>query len=235
MVTFIGGDISIQGNDALTGLAGLGSLTYIGGNLNISYNSVLTSLTGLDALNSIIGNLSINNNPHLVSLTGLGANTSIGGGLYIQNNEELISCEIQSICDYLAIPGNTAEIFGNAFGCSSLGQIQNACGILVTCLDSIFFNSQAEIDAYPIDYPGCNTVIGNVIISGSDIINLNGLNQINTIEGNLTIAENDALTSLMGLNMVSFIGGNLWISGNNVLTDLTGLGSVASIGGTPYC
>jgi hypothetical protein len=72
---------------------------------------------------------------------------------------------------------------------------------------SISFSSQAEIDAFPLNYPGCTTVTGDVLINGPNIINLNGLAQINTIEGNLDILFNPALTSLIGLDAVTFIGG----------------------------
>jgi hypothetical protein len=70
-----------------------------------------------------------------------------------------------------------------------------------------------------------------VTISGSDIINLNGLNVLTSIEGYLFVVENDTLTSLAGLDNMTFIGDGLYIYNNPTLNNLTGLDNVTFIGG----
>ncbi|MHC1778572.1 MAG: T9SS type A sorting domain-containing protein [Lentimicrobium sp.] len=145
------------GNPALTSLNGLENLTSIGGDLAIYNNNALTSLSGLDNLTSIggglhIGDMYIGGNPALASLVGLASLTSIGGGLYIEKNNALTSltgldnieaasitnlltrsnsslstCEVQSICDYLAAPNGTIQIINNAPGCNSFQEVQVAC------------------------------------------------------------------------------------------------------------
>lgn len=155
-LTSIGEFLSIYNNGALISLTGLESLTSIGGYLSIRSNNALTSLTGLENLTSIGGSLVIggyiDGNPQLTSLTGLENLTSIGGSLeivsnnaltsltgldniaansitnlYIHNNSSLSTCEVQSICDYLAAPNGTVTISNNAPGCNSQAQVIAAC------------------------------------------------------------------------------------------------------------
>ncbi len=101
------------------------------------------------------------------------------------------------------------------------------------CLpDGIDFNSQEDIDDFYGDHPGCYDIEGDVVIYGDDIDNLNGLDLISSIGGNLSIISNDLLTSLTGLENLTSIGGNLEIIGNPGLATLSGLGNIdaASIG-----
>jgi len=82
--------------------------------------------------------------------------------------------------------------------------------VSIACLpDGITFSNQSEIDNFPIDYPDCDVIEGNVIISGTDIINLNGLLNIEIIEGDLIINNNNELNDLNGLNNLITIEGGV--------------------------
>lgn len=102
-----------------------------------------------------------------------------------------------------------------------------------SCLpEGIEFNSQQEIDNFQAQYPGCTEIMGDVmILSGTGIWNLNGLNVIEAVGGNLKIIQNGALSNCSGLNNLQSVGGNLEISLNSALTSLSGLNSLHSIGG----
>jgi len=130
-VTSIGGYLMINGNDALTSLTGLDNVTSIGEWLGIGCNSSLTSLTGLDNLTAIGENLMIEFNHSLASLTGLD-NIDAGSisNLFINDNMSLSTCEVKSICDYLASPGGTVNIYFNATGCNSPEEVEQACEIV---------------------------------------------------------------------------------------------------------
>jgi len=53
-----------------------------------------------------------------------------------------------------------------------------------SCLpDGITFSTQAEIDDFQTNYPGCTEIEGDVIINGSNITNLNGLSVVTSIGG----------------------------------------------------
>jgi hypothetical protein len=148
-VTNIGGNVTIGfwfwGNPALTDLTGLESLTSIGGNLEISHNDILISLVGLDNVTSIAGKLEIESNPVLNNLIGLN-NIEAGSisNLSIKNNNLLFECDIENICDYLAIPSVLIVIENNSTGCNSADEVQQHC--LTTVIENI---SKEAITLFP--------------------------------------------------------------------------------------
>ena len=104
------------------------------------------------------------------------------------------------------------------------------------CLpEGIIFSRQTQIDSFQIVYAGCTEIEGEVIISGAEIINLNGLNVLTRVDSNLIIIKNDLLTNLTGLDALTYVGGYLEIGDNNdednpLLASLTGLEGLTSTG-----
>ncbi len=96
-----------------------------------------------------------------------------------------------------------------------------------SCLpNGISFYSQAEIDGFSVNYPGCTTIEGNISISGSGITNLNGLSGITAVGGYVYIQAIN-LTSLNGMqNIKSIKGITLYQTG---LTSLNGLQGLISL------
>ncbi len=239
VINSIGGDLQIgMGNYGgvnpnLTSLTGLKNLTSIGSNLTIASNYVLTSLIGLESLTSIGGSLRIIDNDALESLAGL---DNIDEGtiidIYIYNNNSLSICEVTWLCDYLANPNGSINIYNNASGCDNPAEIADNCGFTIPCMPfgNYYFPSQEDIDNFQADYPGCTELEGDIRISGSDINNLFGLNVINSIGGDLWIYET-SFVNLEGFNNITSIGGNLQFT-SNYITSLTGLESLDSIHGT---
>jgi len=72
---------------------------------------------------------SISSNDSLGNVSGIGNLTSIGGSIFIFDNVSLSSCDVQSICNYLAAPNGTIEIHGNAPGCNSSDEVLYACNV----------------------------------------------------------------------------------------------------------
>jgi len=58
---------------------------------------------------------------------GLDNVTSIGGDLWIVTNSSLSTCEVKSVCAYLASPNGEIELYGNAIGCDSPEEVQDSC------------------------------------------------------------------------------------------------------------
>jgi len=102
----LGLHLTISGCDALTDLSAFSSLTDMNGKLFIAYNDMLESLSGLDNIN-------------YENLTGL----SIG------SNPVLSECEVNSVCGYVNNnqPLGNDGIGGNAPGCNSWEEVQDAC------------------------------------------------------------------------------------------------------------
>ncbi|MCB2222420.1 MAG: T9SS type A sorting domain-containing protein [Bacteroidetes bacterium] len=118
------------------------------------------------------------------------------------------------------------------------------------CLpEGIIFTTQAQIDSFQVNYPGCTDIGWHTSISGPNIENLLGLSVLNSIGGNLHIWEtsltnlnglegieaifsffiilnNPFLKSLSGLENLTFTGSDFWIVNNDSLTDLSGLVSI---------
>jgi hypothetical protein len=81
----------------------------------------------LDGVTSIEGNLGINYNA-LRSLTGLdNIEAASIVDLYIVGNDSLSTCEVESVCAYLANPNGGIYIEGNTTGCNSPEEVQDAC------------------------------------------------------------------------------------------------------------
>ncbi|NQU88721.1 MAG: T9SS type A sorting domain-containing protein [Mariniphaga sp.] len=154
----IGGDLRIgiafngwgAPNPILADISALESLTSIGQSLRIGLNDSLTNLVGLNNLTSIGHWLEIIANNSLTNLSGLD-NIDAGsiGILTIQGNELLSTCDVQSICDYLATPNGTIEIHSNAPGCNSQQEVEEACDS-ITLVENISAEHELAISPNPI-------------------------------------------------------------------------------------
>lgn len=94
--------------------------------------------------------------------------------------------------------------------------------------------SQAAVNTFVAEHAACNTIPGDLKISGNDITDLSGLSFITNIIGKIDILDNNILTNLTGLDNVTFIGESLNITGNTMLTtcQASGLCSFVSTCGT---
>ena len=105
-----------------------------------------------------------------------------------------------------------------------------------TCLpDGIEFEYQSQIDNFKTDYPGCTVILGDVTINDAidnNITNLNGLDGIQSIAGDLRILENIQLGNLAGFDALLSVGDDLLIRDNLFLTSLSGLESLSQVEGT---
>jgi hypothetical protein len=254
-VALIDGDVLIENNDSLLSLEGLEGLERINGKLEIEYNPSLISLSGLDSLQQIGSSLEIISNPELVNLTGLGQMDTIGGSVQISGNNSLVSleglkdevfmnsaitigdnenlstCNITALCNYMMNPGWFIRIYNNSQGCNNTIQVATGCGGGFPCLPygEYHFTCQEDIDNFMFAFPDCHELEGGVSISGEDIVNLEGLGTVTSMEG-LAIYDNDLLADLTGLESVTNIDFELSIKNNDSLQDIWGLNN-ATIGG----
>ena len=99
---------------------------------------------------------------------------------------------------------------------------------------NLTLSSQADIDDFATNYPACTVMEHNLTINSfisADITNLNGLSQLEAIEGNLSFNLNPALINLSGLENLISIGGDCSFFQNAMLSSTVGLENLASIGG----
>jgi hypothetical protein len=249
-LAYVGGQFSIWDNENINSLAGVGNLTAIGSALYISNNPLLVTLVGLTNLSEIGGDLWIDTNPSLINLTGLESLNSIAGwirikhnislnsltgienldGSSIQNieiklNNSLTSCAVESICEFLSNPTGVVDIYDNGEDCNNPPDIAHQCGFIMPCLPFGNYNFlyQSDIDSFQVNYPYCNKLEGEVLISGNDITDLNGLSTVDSIGFRLTIYNNGLLYNMAGLDGINFIRGALVILYNDQLNDISSL------------
>ncbi len=100
---------------------------------------------------------------------------------------------------------------------------------------AITFTTQEEINTFSSEYPGCTIIEGNVFIETdayfSNLTNLEGLSQIEEIQGDLVINDNPLLFSLQGLHNLKRIGGNLKLWFNENIGNLQGIEDLQVIKG----
>jgi len=213
-LTFVGGSLEIHHNDSIKNLSGLNNVNYIEGELVIWDNPSLTSLTELNNLDSVGGYLAIVDNDSLTSLAGLDNVTSIGGQLQITQNDALTnltgldninaasinylsitqndllsSCEVKSVCDYLANPSGYIVISSNAPGCNTQIEVEEACGVGIP---DIILNS--EFSVYP------NPAEKEIYISGNNKEIIKEVNIYNQI-GQKVLHET-AITNTLDISML---------------------------------
>ena len=70
--------------------------------------------------------------------------------------------------------------------------------------------TQAEVDDFPTNYPGCTMLSGGLRLggSGSDITNVDGLSSLTDIGGNLEFVDLPIVDDFDGLANLETIGGN---------------------------
>jgi hypothetical protein len=91
--------------------------------------------------------------------------------------------------------------------------------------DTIFLNTQTDVDNFQATYAITDNLPGGIIIESQGvpaITNLNGLLSIETIGTFLTIINNSDLTDISGLINLSSIGGTLTVDNNDRLEDFFG-------------
>lgn len=98
---------------------------------------------------------------------------------------------------------------------------------------NLTLSSQTDIDNFAANYPDCTELDFDLTINsfGADVTNLNGLSQLESIQGNLSFTLNPALANLSGLENLTNIGGNCSFFQNHYLTSTAALENLTSIGG----
>ena len=100
---------------------------------------------------------------------------------------------------------------------------------------NLLFTTQGQVDNFIIQYPNCTQIQGEIFIgefnANSDITNLQGFQNITSVNGEMKIEFNDNLVDLTGLNNLNNVTGRLWIYSNMALTSLNGLQNLTTVGG----
>jgi hypothetical protein len=72
---------------------------------------------------------------------------------------------------------------------------------------------------------------GSLVVTSTGLAAVNGLANLQTVEGNVTISSNASLSNVGGLTGLKTVMGYLDIESNGALTNVNGLSALASVGG----
>lgn len=146
-LTLINGGLDILFNKSLKNFSGLDNLKIINGGLIVVDNDSLTSLEGLNNLTTIVGNIQIQENSQLTSLAGIENIDPVFNYLSIHDNPLLSTCEIKSVCDYLANPTGPIVIHDNAEGCNGQAEVEDACNAIG--VSELYYGMEVSIHPNP--------------------------------------------------------------------------------------
>ncbi len=97
--------------------------------------------------------------------------------------------------------------------------------------ENIKLTNQSEVDAFQSTYGPCSRILGELSIGDyGDIVNLDALASLATIEGDLHISNNTELLSVSGFASLTRVGGRLEFRGNEKLVNIDGMTSLAEVG-----
>ena len=85
--------------------------------------------------------------------------------------------------------------------------------------------NQAQIDTF-----NYTEITGSLLIQNTDITNVDGFSELDSIGGYLNIYNNDAITNLNGFNNLTYVGGDFYIQNNNLLQSITGFNNLTQTG-----
>lgn len=209
----IKGSVRIHNNPLLVSVNGFNSLQYLGGNLEIYWNSELSSINAFPiTAHDSIDELKIYENYYLINCSSPLICAFLAdprGPVSIYSNGT--GCNS---------PGEITETCGVPHVCLPYG--------------NQFILSQSDVDNFSVNNPGCSTLHGLTYIGSNTVTNLNGLSQVTHIAGDLMITngpDNTApeIIDLYGLQNIDSIDGNLYL-GSLGLTNLSGLDNLEYIG-----
>ncbi len=233
--------LSITNNKTLSNIGYLSSLSTIEGTTNgasvvISNNPKLHDLKGFAGLVHLRGSpaasIVLSDNPSLENIDDLislkmSPDDLLGTlSVTIKNNPQLTRCcGVFPLLESVAAESSNIElsITGNGADCTTEKiLIGGTCSV---CLFDVTLVNQAEVDAFE-----CPIVNGDLVIAGEDIVNLDGLSELQSVGGRLSIGNNPLLHKINGFESLQNVDGNIFIHSHNALDEVLGFNNLIKTG-----
>ena len=223
----IGTNLSFENNYALATLQGLDGLRTIGGRLWLSGNDLLLSLNGLNLVDTI-GEILIDENEMLQTLTGLD-NLVRAGSIRIEQNTSLYS--LTGLGNLESVPGGII-IFAN-FGLVNLGNLEKLehIGKKLWISYSPLLESLDGLNVHSISGGDPADIYDGLLISNTKATNLNGLENLQFVDGRLYIGFNPNLKTLDAFDNLQYCNGELRIEDNVALESIDAIADLQYING----
>jgi len=202
---------SVSGN--IRNLDSLAHITFIGGDFHVWHNDSLTDIS-FNNIDTIMEHFSVSYNSLLSNLSFNNINI-IGGNFSVSHNSSLSDLTFNSL---VSIEGSFFVAYNSSLThllFSNIDTIRE--GFMVgsnDLLTSLYFPKLTFIGRY------------FYIESNNELANIDGLNGVTSIDGDLNIINNSALASLSGLSNLTTVDGFLYIANNTALVSLNGLQNI---------
>jgi hypothetical protein len=99
--------------------------------------------------------------------------------------------------------------------------------------DDLYLRSQEDVDNFPSNYPNITNISGDLVIEGNDILQLDSLYQIVSIEGELKISDCDTLYSISGLSNLNSVN-SIYLSRLKLLKRIDCFENITSVEGSVF-
>ncbi len=231
--TEITGYLSIQSSGSpITSLEALNTLTKVDGVFLSINGTQITNLNGLENLTTVANKLQITNNYELTSVEALSNVTSVGGlfvkeNLLLESYNGLENAQIQEN-GYLGLTGNIliddASMLSDIIP-TSLASVNIAEGFAI-CPSCPSISVPQPLD--DLSFLSNLTSVGSLNITFFQGESLHGLHNI-TIADYVGIGFDDNLISLDGLSGLQTVNNNFLIHSLSLITDLSGLENITTL------
>ncbi|QRR00821.1 CBM96 family carbohydrate-binding protein [Dyadobacter sandarakinus] len=206
--TVLNGNVGIVSTN-ITNLDGLRNVTRINGRLNIDHNPYLVSIAGLSSLEQLDGSLNIEDNDNLLTLAGLEKLVRPLQRISVVNNEKLTSITALSgvtrMYNSLSISGNPALT-----SLEGLHNVSTVFKVVSIKQNDMIRDLNGLRRLKEVDYL--------YVVNNRNIKNLKGLARLESVNINLEITGNGALTSISELAELKFTN-SVTITNNPLLSD----------------
>jgi hypothetical protein len=233
----IGGDVLALHNASLQRIDGLGGASMAGDQIWFFDNPELLSIDGLPVPEALDDGLILRDNPLLTDVEPLSAleragsivltNASLSGLNGLRNLETATSLQVREM--------PVTDVSGLS-GAISLGFLQlselplaDLTGLETVAIGGLALSDMPNL----VSFEGANSAgptLSKLIATRNDsLVDFTGLQNVQLIDGFVTVMDNPSLTSFAGLEQLQGISRNVVIGDNNQLADLSGLGSLQTI------
>jgi hypothetical protein len=212
------GGISITGNGSLSDIDALAFVRTIEGNLFIGADVAQDHLKAFNQVEQISGSLIIGFHPSLTDLDWLASIKSLGG-LVLTNNETLQS--IDALQHLVELRGNL-ELTSNTnlLNLAALSRVESIGSLIISNSALVSLDDLASLRA-----------IGTIELTDNLYLkDISALHKIQYLDA-LKIVRNAQLESLNGLDAVETVNGDLFIADNPVLAGLHVFAKLRRVGG----
>ncbi len=237
--------ISLVDNAALEDVDGLAHLGKIERHLSIYFNNSLRSIKGLRNIKAIGGDLDIDRNTKLDSLDGLSQLERVGGKLnmaFSENTKPAKGLTQLRRVGALSIGLQGDDSTYSLAGLNNLERVDGSVGLYHVTEDNLEVFSKLTYIGDELTIIGGNikTLKGlrnlkylkSLSLIETSIFTADGFEDIEKIDGPISLRDNSELVSIKGFSNLKRIGGDLSLSGHPLLSSIGGFARLEDVGGS---